>query len=199
MKIITFSGVDGSGKSSQLELFRKELENKGVKAAYFHAVHFSAPQAAKRLFARSSSKPGEAKAITKSSSLGVLLRKTVLLLDLYRFHRYLKRLERSGVTYLISDRYFYDSLVNIAYLDGTTLSTPYANFSARFIPKPDKAFFLSVSPEAVMGRDRAPEQGLQYLKDKQGLFQEAATLWGFITIDGNAPLESVHMTLSKHL
>lgn len=199
MKIITFSGVDGSGKSSQLELFRKELENKGVKAAYFHAVHFSAPQAAKRLFARSSSKPGEAKAITKSSSLGVLLRKTVLLLDLYRFHRYLKRLERSGVTYLISDRYFYDSLVNIAYLDGTTLSTPYANFAARFIPKPDKAFFLSVSPEAVMGRDRAPEQGLQYLKDKQGLFQEAATLWGFITIDGNAPLESVHMTLSKHL
>ena len=199
MKIITFSGVDGSGKSSQLAFFQKELESTGVKAAYFHAVHFSLPQAAKRLFQREARHPGDAKAVTKSSGAGILLRKVVLLFDLFRFHRYLKRLERSGINHLISDRYFYDSLVNIAYLDGTSLSTPYANFAARFIPKPDKAFFLSVSPEAIMCRERAPEQGLQYLKDKQALFQEATTLWGFITIDGNAPLNDVRTAVSAHL
>lgn len=199
MNIITFSGVDGSGKSSQLELFQKELENQGVQAAYFHAVHFSLPQAAKRLFARSLSKPGVAKAVTKSSGLGVLLRKGVLLLDLFRFRSYLKQLERSGVTHLISDRYFYDSLVNIAYLDGTSIDTAYARFAARFIPKPDRAFFLSVSPEAVMTREREPEQGLQYLKDKQSLFEEAATLWGFVVIDANAPLDAVRAAVSERI
>ncbi len=199
MHIITFSGVDGSGKSSQLALFRDELVAASKRVQYFHAVQWSLPQAAKQLFARNTSKPGEAKAVTKSSTLGVILRKAVLLVDLLRFRHYLKRLERSGVEYLLSDRYFYDSLVNIAYLDGTSLDTAYARFAARLIPKPDKAFFLSVSPELVMQRERAPEQGLQYLKDKQSLFQEAATIWGFITIDGNHPLEAVRSAITKEL
>jgi hypothetical protein len=75
MKIITFSGVDGSGKSSQLALLQKKLESTGTKAAYFHAVQFSLPQATKRLFQRETQHPGTTKAVTKSSHFGVLLRK----------------------------------------------------------------------------------------------------------------------------
>ena len=41
MEYITFSGVDGSGKSTQLELLREYLIGKGFKVAYFHAVEFS--------------------------------------------------------------------------------------------------------------------------------------------------------------
>jgi thymidylate kinase len=199
MKIITFSGVDGSGKSSQLALLQKKLESTGTKAAYFHAVQFSLPQATKRLFQRETQHPGTTKAVTKSSHFGVLLRKIILLIDLFRFHYYLKRLAYSSVDYLISDRYFYDSLVNIAYLDGTPLGTPYARYAARFIPKPDRAFFLSIVPERVMTRKRPPEQGITYLKDKQILFTEAATLWNFITIDADAEIERVHQAILSQL
>ncbi len=199
MHIITLSGIDGSGKSSQLVLLQKHLEASGAVTAYFHAVQWSLPQAARTLFRRTRNAPGEAKAVTQSSGFGVLLRQGILLLDLIRFKWYVHRLEKAGVQYLLSDRYFYDSLVNIAYLDGTSLDTGYARLTARYIPKPYRAFYLSINPERVMERERPPEQGLAYLKDKDLLFKEAAQLWNFITIDADYDPETVSRSIIGRL
>ncbi len=197
MKIITLSGVDGSGKSTQLAQLQNILEAKGAKVAYIHAVAFSLPQAARSLFDRPRKGRAPGKAAVKSSFIGVFLRKIVLLIDLMRFHFFVKRLKQTGVEYLLSDRYFYDTLVNIAYLDGTKLDSAFARFATRFIPKPYKAYYLQVTPEKVMERPRKPEQGLQYLKDKTLLFNEAASLWSFVTLDADQPIETVADSLRQ--
>jgi thymidylate kinase len=199
MKIITFSGIDGSGKSSQLGLLRKHLEANGARTAYFHAIQWSLPQAAKRLFRRTREVPGESQAVIKSSGFGVILRQGALLIDLIRFRKYVRNLEHSGIEYLLSDRYFYDSLVNIAYLDGTSLDTAYARFAIRRIPKPYRAFFLSIAPENALERERPPEQGITYLKDKDLLFKEAATLWSFTVIDADQASAHVSQDILRAL
>lgn len=198
MHLITFSGVDGSGKSTQLERLRTKLTAQGKKTAYFHAVAFSLPETLRtKLFG--SRTMGTAKAGVKSSSLGIGLRKVVLGIDLWRFRRYVKQLEKAGTEYLLSDRYFYDTLVNIAYLDKTSLDTHFTRFIAKRIPKPTQAFYLRVTPERVMERERAPEQGLQYLKDKAALFDQAAESWHFITLDADRSMDEVTNDIQAHV
>jgi len=197
MKIITLSGVDGSGKSTQLLQLQKLLETEGAKVTYIHAVAFSLPQTVREFFTRPGKEKTLRKANVKSNFLGVLLRKAILLIDLLRFHFFVKRLKKEGVQYLLSDRYFYDTLVNIAYLDGTRLSTTFARLASRFIPKPDRAFYLQVTPEKIMARPRKPEQGLQYLKDKTLLFNEAAVAWSFITLNADEPIDAVFESIKQ--
>lgn len=199
MKIITLSGVDGSGKSTQLKKLQAFLNNEGKRVSYIHAVSFSLPQAARALFVRPNKNAALGKSKTKSGFIGIVLRKCVLLIDLWRFRFYVQKLRKSGVDYLLSDRYFYDTLVNIAYLDGTRLVTPFARLAARFIPKPDAAVYLHVTPERVMERPRAPEQGLQYLQDKTVLFNEAAIRWSFREVDADQPIDAVFESIKHYL
>jgi thymidylate kinase len=161
MKIITFSGVDGSGKSTQLALLKKRLEETGKTVAYFHAVEFSL---ANTLATKKDASVGSApkKAVTEASWFTVLLRKIILPIDLIRFRFYANRLKKQGTEYLLSDRYFYDTLINIEYLSKQKSTVPAAVFC--FLIRPDVAFYIDLPGEVIMARERAPEQGLEYLK-----------------------------------
>ena len=127
MKIITISGLDGSGKSTQIEMLKTYLESQGKKVFYFHAVQFSIANKilchrerneVKRgdLEIASSQTPRNDKSVTKANWLQIQLRKLALGIDLCRFSKLLKKLEHDGYDYLVSDRYFYDSVINIEYL-----------------------------------------------------------------------------------
>lgn len=190
MRFITLSGVDGSGKSTQLELLRSMLEARDFQVASFHAVSFSLVETVRaRLFGSRSA--GRSGGVTKTTELGLFFRKCFLLVDLLRFRRFCRRLEKRGTDYLISDRSFYDSFINIAFLGGTSLDTAFIRFAFRHTVRPDVACYLRVTPERVMERVRPPEQGLQYLKDKTSLFEEATQRFGLTVIDADQDIDRV--------
>lgn len=198
MQIITLSGVDGSGKSTQLKLLKERLEQEGKKVFYFHAIEFSL---ANRLARISKGKkeftPGEEKASMKASWTSLQLRKIFLMIDIFRFRMLARKLTKEKYDYILSDRYFYDSVINILYLDKTQESD--FLWLERFIPKPDRAFYFQITAEEIMQRNRVPEQGIDYLEQKIELFEQKKDVFGLMPIDASQSQETIMLSLFRHL
>lgn len=198
MKIITLSGVDGSGKSTQLALLQKKLEEAGKKVAYFHAVEFSLANRFTKKNQESGIKSQETgQSVTHASYFGILLRKIILPIDLLRFRFYACKLKKQGTDYLISDRYFYDTIINIEYLAKERSTVPAAVFC--LVIKPDIAFYIDLPGEVIMARERAPEQGLDYLEIKIRLFKQKIARWDLTVINGNRDPMSVFQDILKKM
>jgi dTMP kinase len=185
MSIVTISGLDGSGKSTQIELLKDFLQEQGKSFYYFHSVEFSIANRSSR---------GEisekTKSVTKANYLQIQLRKIALLIDVFRFRRLIKKLK---VNYIISDRYFYDNVVNINFLSGSNKKL----CSEKYIPKPDFAFYIDVKPEIIMQRDRKPDQGLEYLVAKEKLYMDRVKTWRMVVLDGNNSGEEIFNEIKK--
>lgn len=198
MKIISISGLDGSGKSTQIQLLKEQLEKQGKKVFYFHAIAFSFPRKIKEFkneyclicrFTNACKKNNstQEKSVTSATWLQIQLRKIALTIDIFRFKSFVKKLSKEGYDYLLSDRYFYDSIINIAYLEAKSQKLK----AKSCIPRPDFAFYLNADPESIMQRDRTPDQGLDYLNKKKDLLNQAATVWNLKIINGNRNKEEI--------
>ena len=204
IQILTVSGLDGSGKSTQIELLKKSLESQGKKVFYFHAIEFSLANKItdfKRKYCLICKLTGKCKipsnketlSVTKANALQIELRKLFLKIDLFRFKKLLTKLASENFDYVLSDRYFYDSLINIEYLAKKEIDYSYS------IVKPDVSICLQADPELIMSRDRVPDQGLQYLIDKKNIYDKYASIFEMKIVDGNKDKEEIQKEIQNHV
>lgn len=229
MKIITISGVDGSGKSTQLKMLKEYLEKREEKVASFHAISFSLVNSILKrkkekkqneIKAQQNEIPEQstifeqpAKAVTSGNFLTILARKIILLVDILRFKIYKKKLTSQKINYLIADRYFYDQIINIFYLSynkkilkiaksSTKRKVPIKlsfllKLALKMTPQPEHSFFVDVSPEIAINRDRDIEQGTEYLAVKRAFYKKFAEQFNMQIIDGEDTPEIVHEKILK--
>ncbi len=162
-KIITISGIDGSGKTTVAKLLKKAYEKRKVKAKICHT---GAPLGTK-------SEP--------SGRMNGIIGYIAFIKDyLQIILQYFMNIGRSDV--LIYDRFLYDTLVKIAYkTENPLLLNRYCRFLPIFFPVPHVAFFLSLPSSLAYERDH--EHSQDYHTKKSALYQSLLQSCKLLTID----------------
>src|SRR5947209_676095 len=182
--LISFSGVDGSGKSTQIDTLRSALHAAGLKTTllafwdnvvvgvkyregFVHKVYKSE---------RGIGAPGKPVNRRDKNVRGwhlTLARHFLYLLDAMNLCRVVARAKRSGADIVILDRYIYDELSNLNL--GNPLSRAFVKFVHGFVPRPDVAYLLDADPVAAYARK--PEYPVEFMKIcRRAYFNLAAIL-----------------------
>ena len=170
MKTISFSGIDGAGKSTQIQRLCASLEQIGLRV---RIVCFWDHVATLTRFRESAGHAVFGGDIGIGSPEAPICRRdknvrswfmTAVRLMLYSFDALslrlvIKRAQSSGADLLIFDRFTYDELANLE-LHRWAMRT-YARALIGFVPKPDVSYLLDADPAAA--RARKPEYPLEFL------------------------------------
>ncbi|HZU33944.1 MAG TPA: thymidylate kinase [Candidatus Angelobacter sp.] len=187
--LISFSGVDGSGKSTQIENLRSSLHAAGLKTellafwdnvvvgvkyreGFVHKVYKSE---------RGIGAPGKPVNRRDKNMRGwhlTLARHFLYLLDAINLCRVVARAKKSGTDVVILDRYIYDELSNLNLKN--SLSRGFVSFVQSFVPQPDLAYLLDADPVAAYARK--PEYPVDFMKKCRRAYFDLAALLGTMTI-----------------
>ena len=187
--LITFSGVDGSGKSTQIENLRSALHAAGLttrlltfwdnvvvgvkyREGFVHKVYKSE---------HGVGAPGKPVHRRDKNMRGwhlTAMRHGLYLLDAINLCRVVKREKRSGADVIILDRYIYDELSNFKL--SNPVSRAFIRFVRRFVPQPDIAYLLDADPVAAYARK--PEYPPEFMEKSRQAYFKLAKVLGTMTL-----------------
>lgn len=188
--LISFSGVDGSGKSTQIDNLRSALHAAGLKTTllafwdnvvvgvkyregFVHKVYKSE---------RGIGAPGKPVNRRDKNMRGwhlTLARHFLYLLDAINLRRVVARAKRqSGADIVILDRYIYDELSNLNL--SNSLSRTFVKFVNRLVPRPDVAYLLDADPVAAYARK--PEYPVEFMKKCRRAYFDLAGILRTMTV-----------------
>ena len=202
--LISFSGVDGSGKSTQIENLCSALRAAGLKTrllafwddvvvgvkyreGFVHKVYKSE---------RGIGAPGKPVNRRDKNMRGwhlTLARHFLYLLDSLNLRRVVARAKRSGVDIVILDRYIYDELSNLNLKNAVTRT--FIRLVHGFVPRPDVAYLLDADP--VAAHARKPEYPVDFMKKCRRSYFELAALLKTMTIIPVLPLPEAKTAVLK--
>ncbi len=203
--LITISGLDGAGKSTLIERLQAGLERRGRRVVVRHmsddvGVYACLRSARDALVSAAAGRNGGARQqATGALSLVRRLRNAIIwnkpwrtllyVVDLGLFWGYRLYLERARRQILIMDRYFYDTLVDVA--DGRHWGL--LRLLARLTPTPDLPVFLDTGPEEAYRRKA--EYPLAYQRTRWTAYQRVRPWVRTAVTLSNADLQSASATL----
>ncbi len=186
--LITFSGVDGSGKSTQIDNLRSFLEGRGIRARVLtfwdDVVVFSSwREGFVHKVLRSEQGIGSPGRPVNRRDKNVrawyltLLRHMLYFLDAVHCRVVLWRL-RGTADAVIFDRYIHDELANLPLANLFTRA--YVRLAVEVAPRPALAYLLDADPQAA--RARKPEYPVDFLQRSRMNYHRLAALLKTLTL-----------------
>jgi thymidylate kinase len=198
MRVISFSGIDGAGKSTQIESLCEHLSHRGVSfrlvSFWDQVASFSwlRESAGHTLFGGdrgvgTASAPVNRKDKNVRSWFMTCTRLFFYFADTIVLRKFISKAQASGHEVLIFDRYIYDELANLPLQNPVVRG--YVRAIARFAPRTDVRFLLDADP--ALARARKPEYPVEFLQQNRRSYFVLSDLIGGFTVIGPAPIRDV--------
>lgn len=202
---VSFSGMDGAGKSTQINALRRRMEGAGMAVALVPfwdevATLTSLRESTGHVVFKGDKGVGSPEAPVNRrdknvrSPLMTGFRFFLYLLDAISLRRVARKAQQSGFDLVIFDRYAYDELANLNLRNPVVRA--YARLVMKIVPRPDISFLLDADP--AQARARKPEYPLEFLFECRASYRNLSDLLGGITIIPPMPVEQVQHEIMKN-
>ena len=208
--LVSFSGIDGAGKTTQIESLIDSLRQAGLRVrliafwddiAAFRRVREALGHAVFRgeVGVGSPDKPVHRRDKNIQNPFTISARMMLCLIDAIGMKFTIARVRRSrDADVIIFDRYLYDQLVNLGI--HYRASRIYTRFLLKMIPHPDIAYLLDADP--ALARARKPEYPIEFLRNARACYLAMSKMAGMNVIHAGTPQEvsdSVRRVLANKL
>jgi thymidylate kinase len=189
VKIVSFSGIDGAGKTTQIHALIDWLRRAGLRVELLtfwddivvlsrfreglsHKV-FRGDQGI-----GSPERPLNRKDKNVTSWPVTTFRFLLYFLDALHLSRRVRQSKKSDVDVVIFDRYIYDELANLPL--HRRLTRMFIRLLLRLVPAPDVAYVVDADP--VAARQRKPEYPLEFIRKNREAYLTMSRLTRAITV-----------------
>jgi len=201
-QIVSFSGIDGSGKSTQIEALRDWMEQEGIRVSSVRfwddiATLTGLRETTGHKIFKGDKGVGSPSAPINRRDKNVqswpmsCVRLVIYLLDAFSTRSAVKKALHSDAGLVIFDRYIYDELANL------NLKNPairaYVRLLMKIVPRPQISYLLDADP--VKARARKPEYPLEFLHINRQAYLTLSDLIGGITVIEPMPVKDVKRTV----
>ena len=188
-RIVSFSGIDGAGKSTQIEMLRATLTQAGLRVSLLAFWDDVATLTGLREFSGhalfkgekgvgSPDKPVNRRDKNVRSWYMTVVRFVLYFLDAISLCVVVSKHRRAGADVIIFDRYLHDQLANLNFNSG--IGRLYARVLLAMTPQPDIAYLLDADP--VQARERKPEYPIDFLHQSRAAYLALSKMGGRMTV-----------------
>jgi dTMP kinase len=218
--LICFTGIDGSGKTTQAKMLTDKLNEKGMDAIYvwnrggshwtkaFLKLGRFVLRIPKKTINNNESviNPYDQKYVERKSKLF----KFWIIRSLWEYATRFDHIRQTKVEILpllksnkivVCDRYIWDSTVDLAVTFNETegwLNKKNNKLTWNAVPFPDITFYIEISPEAAFAR-KEDIPNLDYVKKRARFYQEICRLLEMCRIDGTSDINLIHQEIMDQI
>jgi thymidylate kinase len=196
--VVSFSGIDGAGKSTQIEALSARLIEDGLRVRLIRFWDDVArlkgirETSGHRIFkgdkgVGSPQAPINRRDKNVQSGAMTCIRFFLYFVDAVSVRRVVKRALRSDADVVIFDRYTWDELANLNLRN--PIVQAYIRVLMTFVPRPHLSYLLDAEP--LQARLRKPEYPLDFLYANRQAYLTLARRIGGITVIAPMPVEEV--------